>query len=100
MYLRDEEDGVSYGREQVDGTTVKRRRDRQRRKSEEGNDERQRGKCNGEAIRGCYSIVDNTSPRMDRGVRRESEPENIYQVLLDSDHDDMQEGEGEWRGKL
>jgi len=69
---------------------VKRRRDSQRKKSEKGatKDDSQRGNCSGEAIMGD-SITDNMSPRMD--VRRECNPENIYQVLLNSDHNDMQE---------
>jgi len=32
-----------------------------------------------------------------RGVQRECNPENIYQVLLNGDHDDMRREEGERR---
>ena len=69
---------------------MKRRRDSQRKKSEKRTDKGnlQRGSCNGEAITGDYSITNNMSPRMG-GVRRECNPENIYQVSLNSGHDDM-----------
>lgn len=89
--LRDEEDGISYGSEQLNETNV-RRRGMVREKSEKvvtrGETTCKRETAVERQLRACYSIIDNASPRME-GCPKKTKSRKYLPGINKQHHDDM-----------
>ena len=85
MHFHDEENGISYGREQVRDTTMTQGENAggtvEEKKSEKGViSDLKNGNCNGRAITNDYPTLD--SMNQGGSAQREYNPVNIYQVLV------------------